>query len=211
MKEEISSFSKYKQFTVRVPVSTKHRYPTIGLWFKVETLVTFRDIQMPAIRNILNTHPVPYSHIDFNFLIIIMLEMGRAFFFRPYKASIHSKGCVMWHRLQHLGHDSTTSLTDCKKACITKEHFIWMSRFPRWKGSSKSPSFHPQLNNLKNIPQIPMSLFPRWINACLCACLTESGHFIPFVHYGKGRHLLAVKNLQETTALTVLGPAAACF
>lgn len=85
MKEQISSLSKYKQFTVRVPVSTKHRYPTIGLWFKAETLVTFRDIQMPAIRNILNTHPVSYSHIDFNFLIIIMLEMGRAFFFRAIK------------------------------------------------------------------------------------------------------------------------------
>lgn len=60
-------------------------------------------------------------------------------------------------------------------------------------------------------PPDPHEPLFHWINACLCACLTESGHFILFVHYGKGRHLLAVKSLQETTALTVLGPAAACF
>lgn len=65
-----------------------------------------------------------------------------------------------------------------------------MSRVPDGK-----TSLSLKMNDLKNILQIPVSLFPCRINVCVCVCLTESGYFILLAHSGRGHHLLAVKSL----------------
>lgn len=151
--------------------SAKHRCPTIGLWFKVQTLVTFRgfnnqdDIQMPAIRNILNTHPVTYSHIDLNFLIIIMLEMSRAFFFRKHPFILKAASCdadfnILVMTLQPCWQPVT------RPASQKNILFEWLDS-PDGKAP---PNHHPFIRSWTISKTSPRSPWASFLAGSMCVC-----------------------------------------